>query len=60
MARRSRGWTQAQLAERIGVSVDTIGRAERGDHATLVTTLIAIARETGVPIESLLQDPAGT
>lgn len=60
MARRAAGLTQAELAARIGVSVDTIGRAERGDNATLVTTLIRIARETGVPLESLLKDPAST
>lgn len=54
MARRTAGLTQAQLAERIGVSVDTIGRVERGSDTTLVKTLIGIARVTGVPVESLL------
>ena len=53
-ARKNANLTQAELAKRIGVSIDTIGRAERGDHVTHVTTLIRIALETGVAIESLL------
>ena len=56
-ARKNANLTQAELAKRIGVSIDTIGRAERGDHLTLVTTLIRIALETGVPIETLLKEP---
>lgn len=60
MARRSCGWTQVQLAERIGVSVDTIRRIERGERAVFVTTLLRIARATGVPLESLVEDPPST
>lgn len=60
MARRSCGWTQAQLAERIGVSVDTIRRAELGQRDLLVTTLLRIARATGVTLESLVKDEART
>jgi transcriptional regulator with XRE-family HTH domain len=57
-ARKNAGLTQKQLAARIGVSVDTIGRAERGDHLTLVTTLARIARETGVSLDTLVRlDP---
>lgn len=53
-AREAAGLTQAELARRVGVSVDTIGRAERGDRDTPATTIGRIARVLGVSLESLL------
>lgn len=46
--RRRRGWTQAELAQRAGVSQTAVSRAERGDARTLtVRTLERIAEALG-------------
>ena len=50
--------TQETLAEKIGVSVATVRRAEQGKHQTRIITLIRIARATGVPLEALVPDDA--
>lgn len=41
--RASHGWTQAQLAERMGTSHSVISRIESGQHPTSVTTLERLA-----------------
>lgn len=38
--RKALGQSQQLIAERLGVSVDTIGRLERGDHAVSVGVLL--------------------
>ena len=53
--------TQAELAMRINVSVDTVRRAEQGKHQTRILTLIRMSRAMGVPLEALVPDePART
>jgi transcriptional regulator with XRE-family HTH domain len=43
--RAERGWTQAELAEKVGVRPETINRIERGAHvAPRVHVLRALAR----------------
>jgi transcriptional regulator with XRE-family HTH domain len=49
-AREHRGWTQRELSTHLGVSLRTISRWERGDNLPGTTRLVAVARETGVPL----------
>jgi transcriptional regulator with XRE-family HTH domain len=42
--RRVRGWTQAQLAERSGLSIDMIGRLERGSASASFDTIEVLAQ----------------
>lgn len=46
--RKLRGLTQAQLADRAGVSRDTIVRLERGDGGVGIETLLRVLRALGV------------
>lgn len=55
-AREHRGWTQRDLSSRLGVSLRTISRWERGDNRPGTGLLVAVAHETGVPISWLLGD----
>lgn len=48
--RRARRWTQAQLAERVGVSVVTIGKVERGDPSVALGTAYEAAALVGVDL----------
>jgi len=41
-ARKQRGWSQSQLAERVGVRQGTISLIETGNPATKLETLLAI------------------
>jgi len=46
--RKLRGLTQAQLADRSGVSRDTLGRLEGGDGGVSVENLLRVLRALGV------------
>lgn len=46
--RRNRGWTLAQLAERSGVAISTISKAERGVMALTYDRMLQLARGIGV------------
>jgi len=46
--RRTRGWTLAQLAERSGVAISTISKAERGVMALTYDRMLQLARGIGV------------
>lgn len=43
MRRMQAGWTQQELAERVGTSHSVISRIESGQHATSVRTLARLA-----------------
>jgi len=61
--RLQRGWSQAQLAERVGMSVGAIQGLELGKRSPTVRTLDAIAGALGVQIWTLLVlqgEPAAT
>lgn len=47
-ARKASGWTQARLASRMGVTVDTIRRWESGQAQPKVDDAVAIAQWLGV------------
>jgi len=46
--RSARGWTLAQLAERSGVAISTISKAERGVMALTYDRMLQLARGIGV------------
>jgi len=56
VARRRRGWTLRQLAERVGVSAPTMVKVERGDPTVAVGTILEAAAIVGLP---LFDDAAG-
>jgi transcriptional regulator with XRE-family HTH domain len=49
-ARRTRGLTQFQLAERSGLSADFIGKVERGTTSPSIESLKAIATALNLPL----------
>ena len=58
-ARKRRGWTQAELAERAAVSVATIGRLEDAGTGQLVTFLRVLSALGHLrDVDQLLQPPA--
>ena len=56
VGRIRRGWTLAELAERVGVSRPTMMRVEAGSPGVAVGTVFEAARLVGVPLFSA--DPA--
>lgn len=58
--RERRGWSQAQLAEQLDVSRQTINAIETGKYDPSLPLAFRIAREFGKPIESIFlpEEPA--
>jgi transcriptional regulator with XRE-family HTH domain len=52
--RKPKGWTQAQLAKKVGVHKITISRLERGDRQPSMALLQRLARALGVDPKDLL------
>lgn len=52
-AREARGWTQAQLAERIGVSRKTVNTVENGVFVPSTVVALKLAAALGEPVEAL-------
>lgn len=48
--RRRRGWTAEELAERLGVSVPTLRKVERGELNVALGTVLEAAVLVGVPL----------
>ena len=48
--RLARRWTQNELADRIGVSSDTISKVEHGDPTVALGIALEAARLVGVPL----------
>lgn len=57
-ARRAHGWSQSQLAERVGVTLETISRLERGATMPSITRISKIAEVLGVSLSTLARDGA--
>jgi transcriptional regulator with XRE-family HTH domain len=55
--RKQRGLTQAELAEKAGISVNFIGKVERGIHSPSVTTIERIAEALNVKVSALFDFP---
>jgi putative transcriptional regulator len=51
--RAEHGWTQSQLAEKLGVSRQTVHALERGKYDPSLPLAFAIARLFGQPIEAI-------
>jgi transcriptional regulator with XRE-family HTH domain len=50
LGRRERHWTLQELAERVGVSIPTMRKVERGDPGVGLGTAFEAATLTGVPL----------
>lgn len=57
--REQAGLTQAELAERAGVSRQLVGGVEAGRHVPSVDAAIGLARALGVSVEDLFAPPEG-
>lgn len=58
--RREQRLTQAELAEAVGVSRQTVIAVEQGDYAPSVYLALRIARVLGATVEELFTDDEGT
>lgn len=56
-ARADRGWTQAELAERVGVTRKTINTVENAVFVPSTVLALKLARATGMTVEELFQLP---
>lgn len=56
--RAERDWSQADLAERLEVSRQTINALETGKYNPSLPLAFKIARLFGLPIETIFQDEA--
>ena len=54
--RAERDWSQAQLAEQLGVSRQTVNALETGRYDPSLPLAFRIARIFGQPIESIFSD----
>jgi len=52
--RTARGWSQAALAERVGVSTDYVSLLERGERLPAVNVLVRLAFALGASTDELL------
>jgi putative transcriptional regulator len=57
--RAERGWSQAELATRLGVSRQTVNAIETGRYDPSLPLAFGLARVFGLPIERIF-DPEGT
>jgi len=58
--RKERGWTQQQVADKIGISVGQVKKYEKGDSAPTLHILAKIALAFGVSADELVfEDGAG-
>lgn len=51
--RGERGWTQAELAERVGVTRKTINTVENGVFVPSTVLALKLAAAFGLPVEAL-------
>ena len=54
-ARTARGWTQAQLAECVGVSRKTVNTVENGVFVPSTLLALKLAAALGEPVEALFR-----
>ncbi len=57
--RAQKGWSQAELAERVGVSRNSINSIENGRFDPSLTLAFDIARVFELAIEDVFQHPSG-
>jgi transcriptional regulator with XRE-family HTH domain len=56
--RRELGWTQAVLAEHLGVTVNYVKNVEAGKENLTVRSLVRVANLVGVDVSALFEAPA--
>jgi putative transcriptional regulator len=54
--RANRGWSQAELAERLDVSRQTVNSIETGRYDPSLPLAFKIARLFGLPVEAIFRD----
>lgn len=54
--RAERGWSQAELAERLDVSRQSVNAIETGKYDPSLPLAFKIARLFGLPIEAIFED----
>ena len=54
LLRIARGWSQAELAKKIGVSASAVGMYEQGRREPSLGLIVCLAREFGVTTDYLL------
>lgn len=54
-ARTARGWTQAELADAVGVSRKTVNTVENGVFVPSTTLALKLSRALGQPVEVLFR-----
>ncbi|WP_280245533.1 helix-turn-helix domain-containing protein [Nocardia abscessus] len=54
--RRSREWSQVELAKRAGMSKNTISRLENGEREPRMGQIVALAEALAVPAHEFLPD----
>ena len=54
--RAERNWSQGDLAERLGVSRQSVNALETGKYAPSLPLAFKIARLFGMPIEQIFED----
>ena len=50
LARRQRGWSQQELAERLGITTRTVSKIERGELSVALGSAFEAAALVGVPL----------
>jgi HTH-type transcriptional regulator/antitoxin HipB len=58
-ARQTRGWTQAELAERAGLSPNYVARLERGELGPSLLVAHMLCATLDIEVAELLQAPSG-
>ena len=56
--RAERGWSQSELADKLGVSRQTVNAVERERYEPSLSLAFAIATVFGRPIEEIFKPPA--
>jgi transcriptional regulator with XRE-family HTH domain len=57
-SRRERGWTQEELAERLGIQANNLQRVELGMQNLTVRSLVRLANGLGVSLATLFEAPS--
>ncbi len=53
--RTKRGWSQAVLGDRAGLSYRFLGEVERGEKSISLDNLVRLAKVLGVPLEAMVK-----
>jgi DNA-binding XRE family transcriptional regulator len=54
--RTERGWSQEELAEAAGVTLNYVGNLERGEQGPSLHVLVRLARGLGIDVPTLLTE----